>query len=121
MEGRQARAVPVWVVVPVVAASLGCWHLGAPYLADISPVVQAAASFLMVGVLGITARYVAARRPIVFFQDILTELGVYAVAGGASGVLILFLEGRWGVRASPVLPAVAVYVALTFLFDRRAS
>ena len=121
MRGRQSGSFPAWVVLPVVAASLACWHLAAPYLYGSSPVVRAVLSFLLVATFHVAARHAASRWPTVFFQDILTELAVYAVAGAACGLLIGVLEARWGVGISPLWPALAVYVVLAFLFDRRGS
>jgi len=120
MGQRHARgALPGWVVATVVATFLGCWYLGVQYVLCMSPLVRAVVSFLVVGLLGTAARYLAVPRPVVFVQDILAELAVYAVAGLACGAAIEFLAIRWGVAVAPVWPALAVYISLTFLFDRQ--
>lgn len=121
MRGRQTRSFPAWMVLAVVAASLACWHLAAPRLDGTSPVVRAVLSFVLVGCFHVAARQGASRSPTVFFQDVLTEVGVYAVVGATCGLLTGVLETRWGVATSPLWPALAVYVALVFLFDGRAS
>lgn len=122
MRGRQRGSFPGWVVAPVAAASLACWHLTAARLSGCSPVVRTVLVFLLVGCFHVAARLATSPWPIVFFQDILSELAVYAVAGAACGLLIGFLESRWSVSISPVWPALAVHVVLAFLMDdRRAS
>ena len=121
MRGRRTRSFPAWLVLPVAAASVACYHLAAPYLSSTSPVVRGVLAFLLVGFFHVVTCHAASRWPTVFLQDILTELAAYAVVGTVCGLLTGVLEARWGVSASPLWPALAVFVALALFFDRRGS
>lgn len=103
----------------VVGLFLLIHHLLDPCLNRLPATGRAVIAFLLIGTLASLGRYLAARPPVVFVQDVLAELVIYAAAGLGCGVALTHLAAHWAVRASPAWPAVAAYLALTIFFDRR--